>query len=101
MEVEKLNAGGVPLGILKDANYEAGRTTLQPGDVLVIYTDGVVEAENVAGQEFGEERMLAAIRAVPGGSAQQIVQQLMAHIELFVGTAPQHDDITCMIVKCV
>ena len=101
IELEKLNAGGVPLGILKDANYEAGRTSLQPGDVLAIYTDGVIEAENVAGQEFGEERMLGTIRAVPGGSGQQIVQQLMAQIELFVGTAPQHDDITCMIVKCV
>ena len=60
-----------------------------------------MEAENVTGLEFGEERMLAAIRAVPNGTAQQIVQQLMAQIALFVGTAPQHDDITCMIVRCV
>lgn len=101
VDVEKLNVGGVPLGILKDANYESGQTVLQPGDVLAIYTDGVVEAENVGGAEFGEDRMLAAIRAVPTGSAQQVVQQLMAQIELFVGTAPQHDDITCMIVRCV
>jgi phosphoserine phosphatase RsbU/P len=100
-DVESLNTGGVPLGILKDASYESGQTVLQPGDVLAIYTDGVVEAENVAGVEFGEERMLAAIRAVPTGTAQQIVQQLMSQIELFVGTAPQHDDITCMIVRCV
>ncbi|MGZ4788183.1 MAG: PP2C family protein-serine/threonine phosphatase [Terriglobales bacterium] len=101
IETEQLNAGGVPLGILKDANYESGRTMLQAGDVLAIYTDGVVEAENVAGQEFGEDRMLAAIRSVLGGSAQQMLQQLMAQIEVFVGTAPQHDDITCMIVKCI
>lgn len=100
-ECEYLKIGGVPLGILKDAGYEAGTTVLQAGDVLGIYTDGVVEAENVAGQEFGEDRMLAAMRAVPAGSAQQVVQQLMAQIELFVGTAPQHDDITCMIVKVV
>ena len=101
IELEKLNAGGVPLGILKDAQYESGQTVLQSGDILAIYTDGVVEAENVAGQEFGEDRMLAAIRAAPTGTAQQIVQQLMAQIELFVGTAPQHDDITCMIVRCI
>lgn len=101
LETEPLNAGGVPLGILKDANYEVGQTVLQPGDTLAIYTDGVVEAENVNGLEFGEDRMLAAIRAVPNGSAQQIVQQLMGQIEMFVGTAPQHDDITCMIVRCV
>jgi len=101
IEVESLKAGGVPLGILKDANYESGETILQPGDVLAIYTDGVVEAENVSGGEFGEDRMLASLRAVPNGTAQQLIQQLMAQIELFVGTAPQHDDITCMIVKCV
>ena len=101
IEVESLNTGGVPLGILKDAKYESGQTTLQPGDVLAIYTDGVVEAENVSGAEFGEDRMLSALRSVPGGSAQQLVQQLMAQIEFFVGTAPQHDDITCMIVRCV
>jgi phosphoserine phosphatase RsbU/P len=100
-DVESLNIGGVPLGILKDVGYESGDTTLQPGDVLAIYTDGVVEAENVRGSEFGEQRMLAALRAVPNGTAQQLVQQLMAQIELFVGTAPQHDDITCMIVRCV
>ena len=101
VETESLKIGGVPLGILKDAGYEAGETVLQPGDVLAIYTDGVVEAENVGGTEFGEDRMLASLRAVPGGTAQQLVRQLMAQIELFVGTAPQHDDITCMIVKCV
>jgi sigma-B regulation protein RsbU (phosphoserine phosphatase) len=101
LATELLNAGGVPLGILKDADYEVGRTVLERGDTLTIYTDGVVEAENVNGQEFGEDRMLAAIRAVPTGTAQHMVQQLMAQIELFVGTAPQHDDITCMIVRCV
>lgn len=99
--VEPLNVGGVPLGILKDAKYEAGQTLLQPGDILAIYTDGVVEAENVAGAEFGEDRMLAALRAIPNGTASQLMQQLMAQIEIFVGTAPQHDDITCMIVRCV
>jgi hypothetical protein len=101
LEIEKLNAGGVPLGILKDAQYESGTTILQPGDVLAIYTDGVVEAENVAAAEFGEDRMIAALRGAPNVTAQQLVQQLMAHIEAFVGTAPQHDDITCMVVRCV
>lgn len=99
--VEPLNVGGVPLGILKDANYEAGLITLGPGDVLAIYTDGVVEAENVGGTEFGDQRMIAALRAMPNGTAQQLVQVLMGQIEQFVGTAPQHDDITCMVVRCV
>lgn len=101
IETESLRVGGVPLGILKDATYEAGEMQLQPGDVLAIYTDGVVEAENVGGAEFGEERMLAALRSIANGSAHQVMQQLMSQIQQFVGTAPQHDDITCMIVKCV
>jgi len=99
--VEPLTIGGVPLGILKDANYESGTITLDPGDVLAIYTDGVVEAENVGGAEFGDQRMIAALRAMPNGTAQELVQVLMAQIEQFVGTAPQHDDITCMVVRCV
>jgi phosphoserine phosphatase RsbU/P len=99
-EVIKLNEGGVPLGILPNAKYDSGQIQLRCGDLLAIYTDGVVEAENVAGQEFGESLFINALRSVPGGTAKQVIQQLMANIEGFVATAPQHDDITCMILRC-
>ena len=99
-DVIKLNEGGVPLGILPNANYDSGQIQLHSGDLLAIYTDGVVEAENVAGQEFGEALFINALRSVPGGTAKQVIHQLMANIEGFVATAPQHDDITCMVLRC-
>jgi sigma-B regulation protein RsbU (phosphoserine phosphatase) len=100
IEVMKLNEGGVPLGILPNAPYESGQVQLHSGDLLAIYTDGVVEAENVSGQEFGENLMINSLRSVPGGTARLVVKQLMINIEGFVATAPQHDDITCLVLRC-
>jgi hypothetical protein len=100
MDVLHLTEGGVPLGILKDAKYDSGQIQLGSGDLLAIYTDGVVEAENVAGQEFGENLMINSLRSVPGGTAKQVIRQLMVNIEGFVATAPQHDDITCLVLRC-
>jgi phosphoserine phosphatase RsbU/P len=99
-DVIHLNEGGVPLGILQDAKYDAGQIQLRSGDLLAIYTDGVVEAENVSGHEFGESMMINSLRSVPGGTAKQVIRQLMANIEGFVATAPQHDDITCLVMRC-
>ena len=99
-DVLHLTEGGVPFGILHDAKYNSGQVRLRSNDLLAIYTDGVVEAENVAGQEFGENMMVNALRSVPGGTAKQVIRQLMANIEGFVATAPQHDDITCLVLRC-
>lgn len=99
-DVQHLTVGGVPFGILHDPPYELGQIQLRPGDLLAIYTDGVVEAENVAGQEFGEDRLIAFLRGAVGVSASEVMRHLMANIEAFVATAPQHDDITCLLVRC-
>ncbi|HET9699270.1 MAG TPA: PP2C family protein-serine/threonine phosphatase [Terriglobales bacterium] len=100
-DVQHLTEGGVPLGILHDASYQSGQVQLHKGDMLAIFTDGVVEAENVAGQEFGEDRLVQVLRLSNNGTAKQVIGQIMANIEAFVATAPQHDDITCMVVRCV
>lgn len=100
-DIQHLNAGGVPFGILQDAQYESGRVQLRTGDLLAIFTDGVVEAENVAGDEFGEHRLVQVIRMIPNGTATETIRHIMTNIEAFVATAPQHDDITCMVVRCV
>jgi phosphoserine phosphatase RsbU/P len=99
-ETRHLDKGGVPLGILHDAKYESETVQLRSNDLLAIFTDGVVEAENVAGQEFGEDRLLQVLRMVPNQSAAEVIRHVMWNIETFVATAPQHDDITCMIVRC-
>ncbi len=98
--IETLEAGGLPLGIRSDRNYETASMELQPGDALIFFTDGVVEAFNESGEEFGNERWLSAIRNLPDWDAQQTLQFLMKRVDEFVGTTRQSDDITCMIFRC-
>ncbi len=96
--LERLEEGGLPLGIMRDARYESGVATLLSGDRLFIFTDGVVEAEDSGANEFGEMRLLAALQLGRERRPGDALQQLMTSIETFVGHAPQHDDITCLIL---
>jgi phosphoserine phosphatase RsbU/P len=98
--LEELDKGGLPLGIEPAAVYEAGETALRPGDVLIFFTDGCVEAFNAGGDEFGTQRWLKAIRELPEGSAQESLLSLMKRVDEFVGATRQADDITCMILRC-
>jgi len=97
--VESLEVGGLPLGIRSDVNYETASLELKPGDALIFFTDGVVEAFNEAGEEFGNERWLSAIRNLPDWNAQQTLEFLMKRVDEFVGATRQSDDITCMVFR--
>ncbi len=97
--IERLDIGGLPFGILPDAKYESARVTLAPGDWLIIFTDGLVEAENARQDEYGEARLLAAIDANRSVEPTEMLKRLMAEVDLFVGNTPQHDDVTCMLLK--
>jgi sigma-B regulation protein RsbU (phosphoserine phosphatase) len=97
--IERLDVGGLPLGIQPEAKYESASVTLAPGDWLIIFTDGLVEAVNARDEEFDEPRLLAALRTGASGTPQQLLDRLMADLDLFVGTTPQHDDVTCLLVK--
>jgi serine phosphatase RsbU (regulator of sigma subunit) len=97
--IERLDVGGLPLGILPDAKYESASVTLAPGDWLIIFTDGLVEAENARQEEYGEARLLSAISAATATTPNEMLQRLMAELDLFVGQTPQHDDVTCLLVK--
>ena len=98
--LEELDKGGLPRGIEPDAPYETGQTCLHPGDALIFFTDGCIEAFNAAGEEFGNQRWLAAIRALPNGTAQESLHYLMRLVDEFVGATRQADDITCMVFRC-
>ena len=98
--LEELDKGGLPLGIESTAKYETGSTCLRPGDVLIFFTDGCIEAFNAKSEEFGNLRWLKAIRALPSGTAQESLHYLMRHVDEFVGATRQSDDITCMIFRC-
>jgi serine phosphatase RsbU (regulator of sigma subunit) len=99
--VERLELGGMPLGIMADAPYQYGTVTLQAGDWLVIFTDGVVEAENNRQEEYGEERFLPMIHSGVMLTPAMLLNSIMVDLERFVGNAPQHDDVTCMLLKAV
>ena len=98
-QIERLDVGGLPFGILPDSKYEAADITLAPGDWLVIFTDGLVEAVNARDEEYGEIRLLAAIDAGRLAYPGELLKRLMAELDVFVGTTPQHDDVTCMLLK--
>ena len=97
--IERLDVGGLPLGIQPEAKYESASITLAPGDWLIIFTDGLVEAENAHQEEYGENRLLSALEAGVSATPKGLLEQLMANLDLFVGATPQHDDVTCLLVR--
>ena len=100
-QVERLEAGGLPLGITPEALYETATTTLEIGDWLVVFTDGLVEAVNEPGMEYGEERLISILNAGAEASPATMLGRIMADLERFVGNTPQHDDITYVLIKAV
>jgi sigma-B regulation protein RsbU (phosphoserine phosphatase) len=97
--LEWLKAGGLPLGIRTDEEYEPGTLTLSPGDLLAIYTDGVVEAQNGQEEQYGEARLTEALRGMGEGSASETLKQLIASVDSFIGNAGREDDVTCLFVR--
>ncbi|HEX8709931.1 MAG TPA: SpoIIE family protein phosphatase [Pyrinomonadaceae bacterium] len=97
--VENLSSGGLPLGIKPDAEYREGRTQLQPNDVLVIYSDGVSEANNPEGEEFGTSRLYDVVARNLDASAAGIRDRIEAALTKFAQGTPAADDITLVIVK--
>ncbi len=98
-QIERLDVGGLPFGILPDTKYDSASITLAPGDWLIIFTDGLVEAENARQEDYGETRLLTAIEAGKSVEPADMLKRLMAEVDLFVGNTPQHDDVTCMLLK--
>jgi sigma-B regulation protein RsbU (phosphoserine phosphatase) len=103
--VERLETGGPPFGLPQFSDteivYASARVQLDPGDLLFIFTDGVAEAVNESGEEFGESRILPAILSVPAGNAAVILNRVMSDVNTFVGYARQHDDITALVLRIV
>jgi phosphoserine phosphatase RsbU/P len=96
---ERLPSSGMPFGIARDARFSSVTVELRPGDTLVLFTDGVVEAFNAAGEEFSDPRWINAIRVVPKVSAQETLRLLMKSVDDFVGATRQSDDITCLVLQ--
>jgi serine phosphatase RsbU (regulator of sigma subunit) len=97
--LERLETGDLPLGISSDLHFTCGAVTMGPQDLLVIFTDGLVEAVDDAEQEFGEPRVLDVVTSSGGAGAQGTLKNLLAAVDSFVGYARQHDDITCLLLR--
>jgi serine phosphatase RsbU (regulator of sigma subunit) len=95
--VTMLGRTGVPLGLFEGMGWTKDRTLVAPGSVLLLYTDGVSEAQNARREEFGLPRLLDAARANLGRSAQDIHAAIMRAVTDFVGDAPQFDDLTLVV----
>src|ERR1700722_4342235 len=97
--IERLNSESMPLGIDLTEKFVAGETVLELNDLLVIYTDGVTEAQNESDEQFGEARLLAMLQPRTPERAAVTLSAIMKHLDEFVGVAAQHDDITCLVVS--
>lgn len=95
----RLDVGGTVVGLLPECRYVEGQVELSPGDVLVAFTDGVSEAQNAADEEWGEERLIEAVRhhrELPAGA---LIERIMEAADAFVAGAPQYDDMTLVVVR--
>ncbi|HLR05818.1 MAG TPA: SpoIIE family protein phosphatase [Pyrinomonadaceae bacterium] len=97
--MEQLAAGGLPLGIMANADFREGKTRLRPGDVLVIYSDGVSEAVNPKGEEFGPTRLYETVSRNLDASAAGIRDRIESALTKFCQGTPAADDITLVICK--
>ena len=96
--IQELDRTGVPLGILDGVSWERRIVQLETGDLLLLYTDGITEAQNAQEEFFDEDRLQAFVRASLGRSAQEIQDGIIAEVDAFVGDVPQSDDITLVAV---
>ncbi len=100
-EIRRLDSGGPVIGLMEDCIYRQGQVVREPGDVLVAYTDGISEAMNASEVEWGEDRLMDAIRANRTAPALGLIDRIMASADEFVGDAPQYDDMTLVVVRAI
>lgn len=100
--VERLEEGGMIIGMLKTTvPYEEGTVTLESGDLLVLFTDGVSEAMNAEGLDFTEERLEQTLRRVQKSSAREVIDRVREELQAYTQGTPQSDDITMLVLKAL
>ncbi|HYM10735.1 MAG TPA: SpoIIE family protein phosphatase [Bryobacterales bacterium] len=98
-KIETLPASGCPVGLFPAAPFGQEETRLSPGDKLVIYSDGVTEAENSSGHQFGEDALLALVKKHTVDEAAQLHQAIIDEVAIFTAGAPQNDDVTLVVLE--
>jgi sigma-B regulation protein RsbU (phosphoserine phosphatase) len=100
-EVQRLETGGMVVGLLADRPFKQGTLELKTGDLLVAFTDGISEAMNAAEEEFGESRLMKAIEGCDSLTAAEMAKRLLGAVDTFVASAPQHDDMTLVVMRLI
>jgi sigma-B regulation protein RsbU (phosphoserine phosphatase) len=97
--IRRLETGGVVLGLFEHASYEEETVQLKPGDLIVLFSDGVTEAMNADNEEFTDERLIACANAQRGQPPQEVMDALLADVHTFCAGATQSDDVTVVMVR--
>jgi len=98
-EIRALEASSLPLGMLPDVRYRQGRESLSPGEAIVLYSDGITEATNARGEEYGPERLRRIVLAGSGESSEAIARRVLDDVGVFLGGEKPHDDQSLMILR--
>ena len=98
-QLTRLTTGGTVVGLLESFPYEQEKILLQPGDLLIAFTDGISEAMNPADEEWGEDLFAAAVKSLTGAKARDILEHLMRAADEFAAGAKQHDDMTLVVMR--
>jgi hypothetical protein len=99
--LREMPRGGTALGIMPDADYSEEHVDLQSGDLLLAYSDGLIEARNEQGDFFGEQHLMDILPRLRGLSAEAAGGHLLAEVDIFVGEAPRSDDLSLVLLKHV
>ncbi len=99
--MEKLTKGGIIIGFMEDVSYEEDSVKLEPGDTIVVYSDGITETMNEQEEEFGEERFEKLLTGNSTVSAEELLRKIISETERFAGNQPQSDDKTLLIIRRV
>lgn len=97
--LHRLETGGLVLGLFENAAFEEETVNLEKGDVLLVYSDGVTETVNMAGEEFGDDRLIACFESRRDRPLQNILEELIDEVRTFAGDAEQNDDITMLVIR--
>jgi sigma-B regulation protein RsbU (phosphoserine phosphatase) len=98
-KVEELSRGAPALGLIRTSKFEEQEIELDPGDLLVTYSDGVTEARNESDEFFGDQRLRSIVAASAGISPDRVGERILTEVDTFVGEAPRSDDLSLVIIK--
>jgi sigma-B regulation protein RsbU (phosphoserine phosphatase) len=98
-KVERLRVGGTVVGLFSPLTYEQAEIQIQPGDLLLAFTDGITEPENIYGEEFGEDRVLEVMRRASTASPQILVEEIYRSVSDWTGSPELQDDMTLLVAK--